>query len=126
MMDDLRDSHLETRKAILKALLGDCDPVRYTDHVIGTGIAFFRLVKDAGLEGVVAKRRAATYSGLGEKVRVFHLSSLPGQTAPSLLRLRGHLGWGPLNYSGLHSVQPQAATEPSGPLFIPTYPKVAI
>ena len=62
--DDLRDSRLETRKAILKVLLGECDPVRYTDHVIGTGVAFFGLVKRAGLEGMVAKRRASTYSGV--------------------------------------------------------------
>jgi len=61
--DDLRDSPLEARKAILKALLGECDPVRYTDHVIGNGIAFFGLVKRSGLEGMVAKRRASTYSG---------------------------------------------------------------
>jgi bifunctional non-homologous end joining protein LigD len=60
---DLRAQSLETRKSLLQELLGDRDPVRYCDHVIGTGKAFFDLVRDAGLEGMVAKRRQSQYLG---------------------------------------------------------------
>ena len=35
----------------------------YTDHVIGIGKEFFKVVKQAGLEGMVAKRRRSKYSG---------------------------------------------------------------
>jgi bifunctional non-homologous end joining protein LigD len=59
----LRDLPLEERKHVLKTLVSGCDPVRYTDHVIGAGREFFELVKQAGLEGMVAKRRLSKYSG---------------------------------------------------------------
>jgi bifunctional non-homologous end joining protein LigD len=55
---------IEKRKATLKGLLnGSCDAVRYCDHVIGKGKAFFDAVRAAGLEGMVAKRRLSKYSG---------------------------------------------------------------
>jgi ATP-dependent DNA ligase len=62
---DLRARPLEMRKAMLADVLQSrCEPVRYSDQTIGTGIAFFRAVRDAGLEGVVAKRRASEYAGV--------------------------------------------------------------
>ncbi len=61
--DDLRDLPISERKAILKTLVSECDAVRYTDHVVGIGREFFDVVKQAGLEGMVAKRRASKYSG---------------------------------------------------------------
>ena len=61
--DDLRQCPLEDRKAAVEKLVSGCDPVRYTDYVIGTGRGFFDAVKDAGLEGMVAKRRRSLYAG---------------------------------------------------------------
>jgi hypothetical protein len=62
---DLRAKKLDMRKAILADLLHGCgEPVRYCDHVIGVGKEFFEIVRDAGLEGVVAKRRSSAYAGV--------------------------------------------------------------
>jgi bifunctional non-homologous end joining protein LigD len=61
--DDLRGLPLRERKSILKTLVSGCDPVRYTDHIVGAGSEFFELVKQTGLEGMVAKRRLSKYSG---------------------------------------------------------------
>jgi bifunctional non-homologous end joining protein LigD len=60
---DLRGRPLEERKAALASLLCDCEPVRYCDHIIGKGCAFFEAVREAGLEGMVAKRRRSQYLG---------------------------------------------------------------
>src|SRR5262249_6078031 len=64
---DLAGLRLEDRKAALERLLasgnGKSGPVRYSDHVIGDGPAFFSHACRLGLEGVVAKRRDATYRG---------------------------------------------------------------
>ena len=55
---DLRSRHLEARKAKLTKLLEGCaDSVRLCDNIIGQGKDFFELVRKAGLEGMVAKRR---------------------------------------------------------------------
>src|SRR5580704_2568511 len=52
-------------RPILADLLHGCgEPVRYCDHVIGVGKEFFEIVRDAGLEGVVAKRRSSAYAGV--------------------------------------------------------------
>jgi bifunctional non-homologous end joining protein LigD len=54
---DLRAKPLEARKAMVADLLrGNSDAVRYCDHVAGEGKAFYDSVREAGLEGVVAKR----------------------------------------------------------------------
>jgi bifunctional non-homologous end joining protein LigD len=57
---DFRSLPLEGRKTALRNLLGakakNRDPVRLCDHIIGHGKAFFETVKQAGLEGMVAKR----------------------------------------------------------------------
>jgi bifunctional non-homologous end joining protein LigD len=60
---DLRGRPLEERKEALASLLKACDPVRYCDHVVGAGSAFFDAVRQAGLEGMVAKRRRSQYLG---------------------------------------------------------------
>ena len=63
--DDLRAKPLELRKSMLAELLRGCgEPVRYCDHIIETGKAFFEAVREAGLEGVVAKRRGSAYAGV--------------------------------------------------------------
>lgn len=60
---DLRGRPLEERKAALASLLKACEPVRYCDHIVGAGCAFFDAVRQAGLEGMVAKRRRSQYFG---------------------------------------------------------------
>ena len=62
---DLRAKPLEMRKAMLTDLLQTrAEPVRYCDHIIGMGKAFFEAVRNAGLEGIVAKRRSSAYAGV--------------------------------------------------------------
>ena len=53
---------LEQRKERLKQLLGN-QPGRllYSDHVVGSGRAFFQLACKRGLEGIVSKRRDRPY-----------------------------------------------------------------
>jgi bifunctional non-homologous end joining protein LigD len=54
---DLRVKPLAPRKAKLADLLQGCaQPVRYCDHIVRKGKAFFEAVREAELEGVVAKR----------------------------------------------------------------------
>jgi bifunctional non-homologous end joining protein LigD len=54
---------LEARKARLKALLeaGRAKRIRFSDHIIGQGAAFFEQATKLGLEGVVSKKRDSTY-----------------------------------------------------------------
>jgi len=60
--DDLTSLPLEQRKERLKALIADVPQLRYSDHVIGNGKAFFELACKRGLEGIVSKRRERAYS----------------------------------------------------------------
>jgi bifunctional non-homologous end joining protein LigD len=60
--DDLTSLPLEQRKERLKALIADVPQLRYSDHVIGNGKAFFELACKRGLEGIVSKRRDRAYS----------------------------------------------------------------
>ena len=58
---------LEDRKRRLAALVAKAPRaaaavVRYSDHVIGGGPAFFRAACEIGLEGIVSKRRDAPYA----------------------------------------------------------------
>ena len=54
---------LEDRKARLQALVshGDGRRIRYADHVIGYGAAFFAQATKLGVEGIVSKRRDGGY-----------------------------------------------------------------
>lgn len=55
---DLRPLPLEERKRALRSLLRrGPGPVRYGEHVLGSGPEFFRAACGRGLEGIVAKRR---------------------------------------------------------------------
>jgi bifunctional non-homologous end joining protein LigD len=61
---DLRPCRLEDRKAALAQLLGAPPAaVRYSDHVIGSGARFHEAACKQQLEGIVSKRRAASYRG---------------------------------------------------------------
>jgi bifunctional non-homologous end joining protein LigD len=62
--DDLIQLRLEDRKARLEQLIaraGRGSPIRYSDHVIGEGRAFFELACRRGLEGIVSKQRDRPY-----------------------------------------------------------------
>lgn len=60
---DLRPLPIEERKAALRKLLGrgKAGTIRYSDHVIGNGRAFFEQASKLGLEGMVSKRLGAKY-----------------------------------------------------------------
>lgn len=61
---DLRPLPLEKRKEFLARLIRGEGPVRYCDHVVARGRDFFAAVADAGLEGILAKRRQSPYRGI--------------------------------------------------------------
>ena len=61
---DLSAAPLETRKDTLKHVLEPMPQggtVRYSDHVVGGGPAFYDAACRLGLEGMIAKRRAGPY-----------------------------------------------------------------
>jgi bifunctional non-homologous end joining protein LigD len=58
---DLSGLPLARRKAVLKDLLQDNQTIRYSDHIVGNGSQFFEMAKDAGLEGIMAKRCESIY-----------------------------------------------------------------
>jgi bifunctional non-homologous end joining protein LigD len=61
--EDLTRLPLEVRKLRLAKLVGKRHGViRYSDHVVGNGAAFFKLACKQGLEGIVSKKRDAPYS----------------------------------------------------------------
>jgi bifunctional non-homologous end joining protein LigD len=65
MLDDrdLRKLPLVERKECLRLLVPSLGPVRYGDHVMEEGEAFFELASEQRLEGIVAKRARSLYSG---------------------------------------------------------------
>jgi len=68
---DLRPLPVEERKGRLAALIGAsagaAGVIRYSDHIVGQGPAFFEQARALGLEGVVSKRLGSPYrSGRGE------------------------------------------------------------
>jgi bifunctional non-homologous end joining protein LigD len=64
---DLRPAPLTARKEALRALLGENQTIRYSDHVQGQGEGFYQQACSFGLEGIIAKRADAPYrSGRGK------------------------------------------------------------
>ncbi|HUG53293.1 MAG TPA: non-homologous end-joining DNA ligase, partial [Vicinamibacteria bacterium] len=60
----LAGARLEERKTLLKDVLGPArpgSPLRYSDHVIGSGRQFYDQACTLGVEGIVSKRRDAPY-----------------------------------------------------------------
>lgn len=53
---------LEERKAKLAELIGERGAIRFSDHVTGSGAAFFHAACAKGLEGIVSKRRDKPYA----------------------------------------------------------------
>jgi bifunctional non-homologous end joining protein LigD len=58
---DLRGLVLQTRKELLRRMIGNEGLLRYSDYHLGNGRAFYDAVADLGLEGVVAKRLRSPY-----------------------------------------------------------------
>jgi bifunctional non-homologous end joining protein LigD len=62
---DLRSLPLLERKDLLAGLIGDgaSGLIRFSDHVVGEGPAFFRRACELGLEGIISKRAGSVYRG---------------------------------------------------------------
>ena len=52
---------LEDRKRLLRDVVRDGGLIKYSDHVLGQGKAFFKAAQQKRLEGIVAKRRDSSY-----------------------------------------------------------------
>jgi bifunctional non-homologous end joining protein LigD len=64
---DLRGLPLVARKELLRQILPAVGPLRFGDHIEGRGEALLDQVVARGLEGVVAKRKAAPYRAARSK-----------------------------------------------------------
>jgi len=58
---DLRNVPLVERKTLLRRLLPDVGPLRYSDHIEQHGEALLQQVVSRGMEGVVAKKKSSVY-----------------------------------------------------------------
>jgi bifunctional non-homologous end joining protein LigD len=93
---DLRNVALETRKNLLRGLLRPSDTIRYSDHVVETGVELYEVAKQRDLEGIIAKRRDSLYLGKRSsewlKFKIVHDLDvvIGGWTAPR--RSRDHFG----------------------------------
>lgn len=58
---DLTGLPLTARKALLKKILPFSPHVKVSDHIVRDGMAFFKVVKDTGLEGIIAKHASSAY-----------------------------------------------------------------
>ena len=58
---DLTQIPLIDRKRILKQILPPSDAICYSDHVEKNGVKFFEAASQRGLEGIIAKKKNATY-----------------------------------------------------------------
>jgi len=52
---------LEDRKRLLRNVVRDSDVLKYSEHVLGEGKAFYRAAKQKRLEGIVGKLRDSAY-----------------------------------------------------------------
>ena len=94
---DLTNLPLLRRKELLKGILPSVPNVKFSDHVGRDGVLFFRVVKEKGLEGIVAKHAQSVYQ-MGRRSRQWlkvktHLTQeavIAGFTEPT--GRRKHLG----------------------------------
>ncbi|MFN8310552.1 MAG: DNA ligase D [Chitinophagales bacterium] len=112
---DVRHLPLFQRKELLKTLLDEwkSKTVKYSDHIVGKGISFFKLAEQNHLEGIIAKRANSVYQSgvrnrdwLKIKISLEEEAVICGITAPQ--GSRSHFGSlvlgmyenGELNYIG--------------------------
>jgi bifunctional non-homologous end joining protein LigD len=88
--EDLRGNPLETRKAILRAMIGGRSKgVCFNEHIEGDGAIVFQHACKLGLEGIVSKRKDSRYiSG-----RSLHWIKLKNPNAPAVKR-EAEADWG--------------------------------
>jgi DNA ligase D-like protein (predicted ligase) len=58
---DLRDMPVEDRREILQELIPAGGRIQFSEAMLGTGAAVYHLVDQAGLEGMVSKRKSSPY-----------------------------------------------------------------
>jgi DNA ligase D-like protein (predicted ligase) len=58
---DLTSLPLLSRKELLKKILPSAPKIRFSDHVWKEGVLFFHVVKEKGLEGIIAKHAQSVY-----------------------------------------------------------------
>jgi bifunctional non-homologous end joining protein LigD len=73
---DLTDLPLIERKQILKKILPESSAIRYSDHIVKTGKAFFLIASSKELEGIMAKNSSSRY--------------LPGLRSRQWLKVKTH------------------------------------
>ncbi|MHB8772694.1 MAG: non-homologous end-joining DNA ligase [Syntrophales bacterium] len=74
---DLTNLPLIRRKELLKKILPAVPNIKFSDHVATEGTLFFRVVKEKGLEGIVAKHSPSPYR--------------PGRRSRQWLKVKTHL-----------------------------------
>ena len=75
--EDLRHLPLLERKAKLAEILKNSDPIRFSEHRTGNGIAFFEEAQKLETEGIMAKKADSTY--------------LTGKRSDNWLKIKTHL-----------------------------------
>ena len=65
---DLTSLPLLRRKELLKKILPSAPKIRFSDHTANDGVLFFHVVKEKGLEGIVAKHSQSAYQ-MGRRTR---------------------------------------------------------
>ncbi len=65
---DLTNLPLLRRKELLKEILPPGQHIKFSDHVWKEGVLFFKVVKEKGLEGIIAKHAQSTYR-MGKRSR---------------------------------------------------------
>jgi len=86
---DLTDLPLLRRKELLKKILPSAGNIKLSDHVLKEGILFFNVVKEKGLEGIIAKHSQSPYQAgrrsrkwLKVKTRLTQEGVIAGFTEP--------------------------------------------
>ena len=58
---ELLNLPLVKRKELLKKILPADNHIKFSDHIVKDGVLFFQVVKDKGLEGILAKHSQSVY-----------------------------------------------------------------
>ena len=58
---DICDHPLIERKKLLKKILKETDVIKYSDHIVGKGINFFKAAQEKELEGIMGKKADSAY-----------------------------------------------------------------